>query len=333
MISRQRASELVASFGDARVLVVGDLILDRYVWGAVSRISPEAPVPVVHVSREHLQLGGAANVARNVCTLGGAALAAGIVGQDASGDELVSVMADLQIGTEGVVRCAQRQTTVKTRVLAERQQVVRVDREDLQPCPEEVESRLASRIGELAERADAVIIEDYGKGAVSQATVDAILQSSRSGEVKVGFDPKDNHALKLSGLTLATPNYREACLATGIQEVTLGEDPLSDSVLGTICSELREKWDSDLLIVTLGVLGMCLVDRSSGPRIISTRAKEVFDVSGAGDTVIAVATLALACGASHDEAAELANHAAGVVVAKLGTATCDAAELLESIES
>jgi len=332
MIGRHRASELVSRFRDGRVLVMGDLILDRYVWGSVTRISPEAPVPVVHVSREHLQLGGAANVARNVRSLGGEAIAAGLRGEDANGRELQAALEAQGIATDGVVACAERQTTVKTRVVAERQQVVRVDREDTAPCPAPAESALVAKIGAIAGTVNAVVIEDYGKGAVTPATARAALEAGTAGGATVGLDPKDNRELGLCGLSLATPNYREACLAAGIPETPLGEDPLRDSPLTDLCRVLREAWDVGLLIVTLGARGMCLADREDKPRIIGTRAKEVFDVSGAGDTVIAAATLALACGATHEEAAELANHAAGVVVGKLGTATCDASELLESIE-
>jgi D-beta-D-heptose 7-phosphate kinase/D-beta-D-heptose 1-phosphate adenosyltransferase len=223
------------------------------------------------------------------------------------------------------------QTTVKTRVLAERQQVVRVDRENSSEIPDGAIGELCSRAAELAGEVDGVIVEDYGKGAVCQPVVEQVLASARERGIPVGFDPKEDHPLEISGVTLATPNYREACAAAGLPYRPLGGDAEDDSCLGETAAVLVERWKPDLLCITLGPRGMYVRHGNGGPVMIPTRAREVFDVSGAGDTVIAVALLSLSCGATHEEAASLANYAAGVVVGKVGTAPCTPGELLQSV--
>jgi len=331
MIGRRDVESLLDRFGEQNILVVGDLMLDRYVSGTVTRISPEAPVPVVRVTREHALPGGAANVGVNIRALGGAVSVAGIIGTDRAGDELLEMLAGRGIGTEAVLRSAAVQTSVKTRVMAERQQVVRVDREGSGEMPESVTAEFCGIVEGMIDRATGVIIEDYGKGSVSAAAAAAVLSTAAACGVAVGLDPKDNHELPVRGIALATPNYAEACSAAGLTTREITDPPDGDPRLAEAGRILMEKWNPDFLIITLGAHGMYLLGKDEPPRVIPTRAREVFDVSGAGDTVIAVAMLALAAGASHYEAAALANYAAGVVVGKVGTATCSPDELINAV--
>jgi len=340
VISETRAQEILSRFHEKQVLIVGDLILDRYISGNVSRISPEAPVPVVHVTGERALPGGAANVALNVKSLGGRAVVAGLVGRDRAGEDLLRILSEQGIATDGVVVTKRGQTTVKTRVMAERQQIVRVDREDgAATCPEAIDE-LSGGLASTVEGCAGVIVEDYGKGAVCQQTVDATISTARQQNAPVGYDPKENHDLRIEGIALATPNYREACLAAGMafDPVTApvtggGGDPGSAAAecLRRAAEVLIEKWRPELLMVTLGPHGMYVAPANESAIVIPAHAREVFDVSGAGDTVIATAMLALLSGATHREAAGLANHAAGVVVAKVGTATCAPSEILACV--
>ena len=331
MISTARSEAILAAFSRQSVVVVGDLMLDRYVSGAVSRISPEAPVPVVQVTEERYRPGGAANVAVNIRSLGGAVDVVGFVGEDPDGAELTETLAAQGVGTDWVVALPSCRTTVKTRVVAERQQVVRVDREADPSLLQASQDAICGAIRGALETADGVIVEDYGKGTVSQACVDAVQLTADARGIPIALDPKDDHELAFSGIRLATPNYREACLAAGLPEKPLCGSPLDNDSLIRAGELLLRKWVCDQLMITLGAAGMCLVQEGVDPVVIPTRAQEVFDVSGAGDTVIATTLLALLAGAEFGEAAELANIAAGVVVGKLGTAVCTPDELLAAV--
>jgi len=326
-------TEIIKAFENQRILVVGDVMLDRYVTGVVSRISPEAPVPVVQVRDEQARPGGAANVALNIKSLGGQVVMAGLVGQDQPAAELLLLLSGNDIDGAGVVSGPSRRTTVKTRVVAERQQIVRIDTEEPDIVDEEHQTLFLERLETVFDGVTGVIIEDYGKGVVSQEVVDAVLKRAREHELPVALDPNYNHRLDFTSLALATPNYVEACAAAAVPAEPLSQDPGDTATLRQVAEKLLEAWHCQLLIITLGPHGMYLVSNQEGPEIIPTRAQEVFDVSGAGDTVIAAATLALASGAGKRTAAIVANHAAGVVVGKLGTATCDADELLASLQT
>ncbi len=332
MLTPARAGELLDGLRGIDVLVVGDLMLDRYVFGTVTRISPEAPVPVVHVLREEARPGGAANVALNIAALGGGGRVLGVIGGDTDGQDLVRTLRAAGIHTDGIIEGDSVRTTVKTRVVADRQQVVRVDRESLCDHYAVCVDALCARLPGLVAAAGAVIIEDYGKGIVCQRVVDAVLAAARVAGCPVGFDPKDNTQLAMPWLSLATPNYREACLAAGLPETPLGDHPRASLTLREAGRRLSVRWGVECLIITLGAHGMYLLPRGGEAQVLPTVAREVFDVSGAGDTVIAVALAALAAGATYTEAAVLANHAAGIVVGKLGTATCSPEELLASFE-
>ncbi|NCA81522.1 MAG: carbohydrate kinase [Opitutae bacterium] len=332
-ITQKRAAELLKKFGRRRVLVVGDLMLDRFVYGSVSRISPEAPVPVVKVVKEASMPGGASNVASNIRAMGGRAAVAGMVGKDAAGLELRWLLTHADVEVECAMLFAGAATIVKERIIAERQQVVRVDFERAVAwSPRQSEKFLAMLAIELG-RADGVIIEDYGKGAVTQGVVDLILAVAGRRNIPVGLDPKDGHELNLRGITVATPNRREAFAIAGVIDPGAKEDPAADKALQKAGEILMEKWAAENLAITLGPQGMYLMSRGKAPRHLPTRAREVFDVSGAGDTVIAACVTALAAGAEFIESAELANIAAGVVVGKVGTASCTPEELLNHMRN
>lgn len=330
-ISLARARSIVSRFPRQKILVVGDLMLDHYIYGHVSRISPEAPVPVVHVRREHSMPGGACNVAANVRALGGSAAVAGVIGRDLQGRRLLSLLRDAEIGTEAVLPVAGRPTTVKTRVVAERQQVVRVDWEKpANLTPQEIRA-FSKRLAKAFDGVSAVVIEDYGKGVLTQEVVDIVMRQARSRNIPVGLDPKENYALRFDGLTVAKPNRKEAFAHAGLPDPGAVENPAEDPALLEAAERLLQKWNPRLLMITLGAQGMLLAEPGKTPRHVPTRAREVFDLSGAGDTVIATCMLAIGAGADFISAAELANYAAGVVVGKLGTATCSKEELLEYI--
>lgn len=330
-LGRDRARQLITTFADRRICVIGDLMLDRYIYGAVRRISPEAPVPVVNVTHEKCMPGGASNVAWNIQTLGGQGQAAGVVGDDEAGHTLRDLLETHHVNVEPIITDTHIRTTVKTRIIAERQQIVRVDWEDSFALTDSVLNRLCEEVARTIAQADGVIIEDYGKGVIQQQVVNAALAAARDKGIPVGYDPKDDHALDVRGITVATPNRKEAYAAVGREEPIRDLPPLDDADLREIGTRLLDKWGMPMLAITLGPQGMILFEQEGDPIHVPTRAREVFDVSGAGDTVIATSTLALASGASPREAVELANYAAGVVVAQLGTAPCTAAELIGSI--
>ncbi len=331
-LTRDRAQELLTAFGQQRILVVGDLMLDRYIYGLVRRISPEAPVPVVDVHEEKNMPGGASNVAWNIQSVGGHSVVGGTMGDDAAGNDLRRLLGEGGVSVSGVYTLPKARTTVKTRIIAERQQVVRVDWEDELSFTETDLASFRARLDQEVRSATGVIIEDYGKGVVCPSVVEAVIRAAASAGVPIGYDPKENHDLDVRGVTLATPNRREAYLAAGVPEPRhTAPAPLKDDGLLQVGRILLKKWGVQQLLITLGAQGMLLLEAGAPPRHIPTRAREVFDVSGAGDTVIALSLLALASGASFHEAAELANYAAGVVVAKLGTATCSPEELLGAL--
>jgi D-glycero-beta-D-manno-heptose-7-phosphate kinase len=332
-ITQKRAMALLRKFARRRVLVVGDLMLDRFVYGTVERISPEAPVPVVRVVQEACMPGGASNVACNIRALGGRAAVAGMIGKDAPGIELRWLLTHTDVDVECAMMFAGANTTVKERIIAERQQVVRVDFErPTEWSPRQNEKFLAMLALEL-DRADGVILEDYGKGAITQPVVDLVLHIAARRKIPVGLDPKDGHELNFKGVSVATPNRKETFAIAGTIDPGAKENPLADKALRQAGEILMDKWALQHLVVTLGPHGMFLMSRGKPPRHVPTRAREVFDVSGAGDTVIAACVTALAAGATFTESAELANIAAGVVVGKLGTASCTPEELINHMRN
>jgi rfaE bifunctional protein kinase chain/domain len=331
-LTLSRARTLLGEFQNCRILVVGDLMLDRYIHGQVDRISPEAPVPVVKVLRERSVPGGACNVALNIQALGGHAEVCGAAGTCAMGDELLGHLRSAGVGVDAVLRDPSITTVVKTRILADRQQMLRVDREvtdfgDLMRSAE-----FGEKLDVALKSVDGVILEDYGKGVLTQSVVRRVLETARDAGIPSGYDPKDNHELDVRGVTFATPNRKEAFHVAGLRDRTPEAVPLTDPHLMSVADRLMTMWEPEHVAVTLGPQGMLLKSAGSDAVHVSTRAREVFDVSGAGDTVIATILMGLCAGGSFAEAAELANAAAGIVVAKLGTATTSPEELLAALE-
>jgi len=316
----KRAEEIVARFPRQHILVAGDVMLDEFVWGDVSRISPEAPVPVVEVTGETFFAGGAANVARNLRGMGARSSIAGVRGADPAGEKLAALLEESLIDHSALLVSPASPTIVKTRVIARHQQVVRIDREQRRRMPEDLLPQLLARLAAHSDGWSAVIFSDYAKGFLTEAVATGIIRLAAGRIVTV--DPSPLNPLPWHGVTAVKPNLREARAAAGAAPDAPPEET---------AERLLERWDTQMVLITMGEHGMLLVERGSEPYHTPTRAREVFDVSGAGDTAIAVFTLALASGASPREAAELANHASGVAVGKLGTATVSPEELLESV--
>ncbi len=313
---------LLARFRAKHVLVIGDLMLDEFVWGRVSRISPEAPIPVVEVSHQSAYPGGAANVARNLREFTEHVSVMGLVGDDAHGETLRRLLAAQNIRLDGVQAVADHPTIVKTRIIARQQHVVRVDREaNFQP-DDACHARALALLESLLPTLDAVILEDYAKGFLTQEFVERVGALVRRAGKVLAVDPNPRNDLRWTGATAIKPNRSEAFHAAGL--------PPSDAALPEAASHLLEKWDTEMLLITLGEQGMALFRPGQPPHAVPPIPREVFDLSGAGDTSIALFTLALAAGASPERAAEIANHAGSVVIGKLGTATLTPAELLAS---
>jgi len=329
-LSASRVRQILSVAKKSRLLVVGDVMLDQFIWGNVSRISPEAPVPVVDFHRESFMPGGAANVARNLVAMETAAELFGAIGRDEAAEKLTELLSEQHIGCNGLVRSLKRHTSIKTRIVAHQQQVVRVDRETIGHLDANMTKALLAEVKKKIARADAVIIGDYGKGVVTQPLLDAVKKLCRERGVWLSLDPKPVHHLNLNGLSLITPNRKEAFELADLPDDTKNANPLADKNLMLVAERLLRELNPALLLITLGELGMLLCQRGQKPFHIPTVAQEVFDVSGAGDTVIASFTLAIAAGASPIEAAIVSNHAAGIVVGKVGTATITPEELLGS---
>ena len=321
---RRELLRIVARFQGRRVLVVGDLMLDQYIRGGVSRISPEAPVPVVRVTGESFIPGGAGNVVSNLAALGASVSVVGVVGEDEAGRRLMDDFRAKGARVEGVCVDVERQTTQKCRVVAERQQAVRFDRETTGPLSHATETRLLASLAEELPKVEAVILSDYGKGVIGPRLLAAAIPAARRRGLPITVDPKPEHFRRYKGVTCVTPNTSEAwaCMR---REPKPGQDAIV--ALGRDILRLLK---SRSVLITRGPDGMSLFEDRKAVHI-PTRAREVFDVSGAGDTVISTLTLALAAGADLTRAAELANQAAGIVVGKLGTATTDARELSEAL--
>jgi len=332
VLSREQVAALLTQAASTRVLVLGDIMLDHFIWGTVARISPEAPVPVVDFERESLMPGGAANVARNLTALGIDTELFGVVGQDDSARPLRELLTEHRIGCAGLLEAADRRTSLKTRIVAHSQQVVRINCESRHPLKAESTQRLLTVLKPRLEGAAALIVGDYGKGVVTQSLLEELKSLCRERAIWLSVDPKPVHHLDLSGLSLITPNRKEAFELAELHDETRNPNPLLDSNLMEAAKRLLARLRPALLLITLGEQGMLLCQKGQQPFHIPTVAQDIFDVSGAGDTVIASFTLAIAAGASPFEAAILSNHAAGVVVGKVGTATVSREELLASFK-
>jgi rfaE bifunctional protein kinase chain/domain len=324
-VASKRLMKYIDRFISTRTLVVGDVMLDHYIWGNVSRISPEAPVPVVSVTKESVLLGAATNVVNNVHTLGGKVSVCGVIGHDDAGRQLVHLLRVQGITTDGLIVEDGRPTTIKTRVIAHSQQVVRFDRETKVAIDRDTHRRILEYVRQRVDSGlDAIVLSDYSKGVVTKELVRDIVKLARKKGIIVSVDPKVNHFGIYSGVTILTPNTKEASIGSKIEI----DDEKSLIKAGAL---LLKRLKCDAVLVTRGEHGMSLFERDGRVTHIPTVAQEVFDVTGAGDTVISTLTLAMAAGAGMVDAARLSNYAAGIVVGVVGTATVKPDELKQKI--
>jgi D-glycero-beta-D-manno-heptose-7-phosphate kinase len=326
----ERLQQILQGATDKRFLVIGDLMLDEFVWGKVGRISPEAPVPVVEVTSESFYPGGAANVARNLRQFVEDVAVIGMIGQDHGGEQLRGLLAREKIDMSNAIEDGAFRTTVKTRIIAQQQQVVRVDRERITSPSLEKVGEIVRIVRDKLPEVDAIIFEDYGKGFLTNEMVGEVCRDANAAGKILAADPNPSHLIDWPGITIATPNRSEAFLAAGIALRDSRGAPTEDVDLTRAGETLLKKWNAKLLLITLGEQGMMLFQKDEKPHHVPTKARQVFDVSGAGDTAIAMFTLALCCGATPIEAAEMANHASAVVIGKLGTATVTRDELFSN---
>src|SRR5207253_5635325 len=325
-----RLEHILERAASKRITVIGDLMLDEFVWGQVGRISPEAPVPVVEVTGESFYPGGAANVARNLREFIEGVAVIGMLGKDRSGRQLREVLAAQSIDTSNAVEDQTWNTIVKTRIIALHQQVVRVDREKIASPSTAQIAKVVAAIRNSIRETDAIIFEDYGKGFLTTELVSRTAHEARAAGKITAADPNPRHSVDWRGITVVKPNRAEAFLASDVPWREPDEAPEEDADLRRAGEALLKKWETKYILVTLGEHGMMLFQQDESPHYIPTKARQVFDVSGAGDTAIALFTLGLVCGATPIEAAEIANHGSAVVVSKLGTATVTRNELIAS---
>lgn len=321
----RRLVKIIDRFPSTRVLVVGDVMMDHYVWGGVSRISPEAPVPVVNVTRETRLLGAAANVVNNIRSLGGQVDICGVIGHDDAGRQLQRLLHASGVPTDGLIMEPGRSTTIKTRVIAHHQQVVRFDRETREGISRETHQKIFERVAEKADEGmDAIVISDYCKGVVTRDLVRDIVRLAKKRGIIVSVDPKVSHFGIYRGVTILTPNTKEASLGARI-------DIDDDESLLRAGKCLLKRLACDAVLITRSEQGMSLFEKSGRITHIPTVARDVFDVTGAGDTVISALTVSMAAGAKVSDAAMISNYAAGIVVGVVGTATVSTEQLKQRI--
>ena len=320
VVSKKRSLEIIDNFPRSKVLVVGDLMVDQFIWGNVSRISPEAPVPVVEVTSENFLLGGSANVSNNIFSMGGKVYVTGIIGSDDMGRLLIRNFREMNIDTRGIIVEHDRPTTIKTRIIARSQQVVRFDRENKNSVSLNSVEKMVEYIERIRDDLSAVVISDYSKGIISERLLKGIGDVTSGRDIIVCIDPKQNDFSLYQGFDVITPNHHEAGRALGM-EIVCKDDLIKNG------KSLLERFGFKAVLITRGEEGMSLFENSGSITHIPAVAREVFDVTGAGDTVVGVFALCMAAGATFKEAAVLANHAAGIVVGKVGTATVSQEEL------
>ncbi|MDD3051335.1 MAG: D-glycero-beta-D-manno-heptose-7-phosphate kinase [Candidatus Cloacimonetes bacterium] len=319
------AVKIFSNFRNKRILIIGDVMLDHYLWGKVDRISPEAPVPVVQVTKEEYRLGGAANVANNISALGAIPLLCSVCGKDIFADKLYGLLKDKKISTDYLIADPDRPTIVKSRIISHQQQIVRVDYEIDSYIQKQIEDSFVEQITNLADTADAIIIEDYNKGLLSEEIIRKAIQLSQKNGIPITVDPKFKNFFAYEGCTVFKPNFIELQKNLGIV-IEKEEDFI------TAGKNLRKRLSADFIIITRGEQGLTIFSENEEIVNLPTFAREVFDVSGAGDTVISVLTLSLIAGCEIVTAATLANHAAGVVCGKMGINTVTENEIIESIK-
>lgn len=324
-IDHQRLIAGLDQFKNANILVIGDIIVDHFVYGSVSRISPEAPVPVVNVKTETLLLGGSANVLHNLYGLGARGTICGVIGTDFMGEQFLSLLEEVNSPTTGVFKSGDRPTTKKTRVIAQNQQIVRFDREQVLPLTDDTLKGMCDFLDKNIQEYHAVVVSDYNKGVICKPLMDHLRPLLKKHRIPMIVDPKPGHPEFFKGATIITPNSLETKMMSGMEIID------SESLL-TAASKLKQELESEAVLITRGEEGMALLTDNEPLFCIPTVAREVYDVTGAGDTVIATLAMGLAVGLSHKEAATLANYAAGIVVGKVGTATASKEEILEALQ-
>ncbi|MDP1678278.1 MAG: D-glycero-beta-D-manno-heptose-7-phosphate kinase [Bacteroidota bacterium] len=323
-ITQPRVNELLQNIKNKRIAVIGDVMIDRYIWGNVNRISPEAPVPVVEVESESSRLGGAANVANNIVALGASAQLIGIVGEDFSGKEFRSILESQNASSEGIITDRSRPTTVKTRVIAHHQHVVRIDSEEKKDIGTDIQQKIFSVLEKIIDSIDGIIIEDYNKGVVVRELIHAIIELANRKNKIITIDPKFNNFFEYTNVTVFKPNKKET-------EEALGKKLQNEADILVAGRTLMEKLNAENVLLTRGEKGMSLFEKNGSVTHIPTNARNVADVSGAGDTVIATLTTMLTAGATVGEAALLANFAGGIVCGEVGIITIDPAILRSTI--
>ncbi|UCB52881.1 MAG: D-glycero-beta-D-manno-heptose-7-phosphate kinase [Candidatus Zixiibacteriota bacterium] len=324
-ISKGRFEQIFSVWGGNRILVLGDVMLDEYLWGSVSRISPEAPVPVVEIVTESVKLGGAANVALNVKALGDDPVLVGVIGEDRNGERMMSALSEGRIEGHGIFVDNPRMTTTKTRVIAHNQQVVRADKENTDEISEELTDKIMRFVEKKIADISGVIISDYGKGMITHRLLSRLIKLCRQNRILVAVDPKDTHFMNYREVSLVTPNHHEAGFV-------YGKRIRNDDILKEVGWGLLERLNVEALLITRGEKGMSLFEADRTLTHFPTRAREVYDVTGAGDTVISAFTCAVAAKANFREATLISNHAAGLVVAEIGTAQAGKEELMKDLE-
>lgn len=325
MIKAERIDQILAKMGSSRVVILGDIMLDEYLFGSVTRISPEAPVPVVQIESTKILLGGAANVANNIRSLGDEPVLVGTVGEDEASVKLAQLLREKQISRDFLVNDESRQTTIKTRIIAHSQQVVRADRESQHELDQGTEARVLKRFQSVADGIHAVIISDYGKGVITRTLLEQVIDICVERDIFIAVDPKETHFFNYRRVSVITPNHHEAGFAYG-RRIHSEKDLLE------VGKGLLEKLQAKALLITRGPQGMSLFSNESTPTHIPTFARQVYDVTGAGDTVIATYVAAVCAGASLTEAAIISNAAAGYAVGELGTATITKHQLQKELD-
>lgn len=322
---KERLTEIVKSFEGKRIAVVGDMMLDCYFWGIVKRISPEAPVPVVEIDNEFARFGGAANVALNILKLGGYPLPLGVIGNDNDGEVFKNLIKETGINADGLIVDATRPTTAKTRVIAEKQQIVRIDKESKDDIDSQTADEIYSFLLKHKNDLDAIILQDYNKGVLNEALIKKIIQLGNDNNIIITVDPKFHNFFEYKNITLFKPNKKET-------EDKLGRKISTDEDITKAGFELCDKLNAEYVLLTLGEKGVALFDHKSGSEFrIPTKARKVSDVSGAGDTVISTLTMALAAGCDIREAAYLANYAGGLVCEEVGIVPITKEKLFETV--
>lgn len=322
--TQDRLREILNGGARKRIIVLGDLMLDRYLWGNVSRISPEAPVPIINIEDEEIRLGGAGNVANNLIGLGALPLMAGVVGDDEWGDRFRSMLSEKKLSSDGVITDKQRPTTMKTRIIGNNQHIARVDREKIHPIEEQIQNKILEFIRENIADVEAIVIQDYNKGVLATELIQQVIQLAREHDKITTVDPKFKNFWEFKGVTVFKPNKKE------VEEALARHIETQNDFLAAGEALLR-KLDSEAVLITRGKEGMALFEKSAEPTFLETRARKVADVSGAGDTVIATLTFALAAQSSLQEAVTLANYAAGLVCEEVGVVPVEGEKLLQSI--